>query len=304
MPLSSDLSPLPPNASFTPLSMPLWHVEISPQLSFWLALMGFCILLAMHLAEHVKCIWSATRKETAIQCEAEVQRSTLNWWADCCLICFGWLATFSHFKSVRKKRNSNCFVCCLLHFLKHFEELPSSLMEFIVELPSSVCTVTLITEQLLFCWFHNNKQDLGLVSTLWKLFTLFSGHWCFVCSKKLPQFLKNPLQTFEVGTVMAAIMMRVTAVTLIIQLPVAPSDQANLGVEIAEDLKCGHQVDKAERKVDKTQGKTVKMSGWHPGPSIHDNGTPSYGVYVIGMGPLQENTHQQVGGYPEELLGL
>ena len=31
------------------------------------------------------------------------------------------------------------------------------------------------------------------------------------------------LQTFEVGLVMAAVMMRVTAVTLIIQLPVAPS---------------------------------------------------------------------------------
>ena len=31
------------------------------------------------------------------------------------------------------------------------------------------------------------------------------------------------LQTFEVGPVMAAIVMRVTAVTLIIQLPVTPS---------------------------------------------------------------------------------
>ena len=32
------------------------------------------------------------------------------------------------------------------------------------------------------------------------------------------------LQTFEVGLVMAAVMMRVTAVTLIIPFPVAPSE--------------------------------------------------------------------------------
>ena len=32
------------------------------------------------------------------------------------------------------------------------------------------------------------------------------------------------LQTFEVGLVMAAVMMRVTAVTLIIPFPVTPSD--------------------------------------------------------------------------------